>query len=172
MTPGCAVTGVWTKRPAPRRRIRRARLTIGNNLLVASAGEDDARVFELSPHHVAVRRPADGTLVTTNHFVHEEMAPRQNGWVVPSSVDRCSRLGALCDDHAVTPQRAAAFLRDTLSQAPDGNTWSCIENPGTIFSSVAEPASGRLWVRVNDHPKRTFVELAANWAEQRTPVKA
>jgi hypothetical protein len=147
--------------------IRRAKLTIGNNLLLASGAEDDARVFELAPGCVAVRRPRDGVAVTTNHFLHEEMAPRQGGWVVQNSLDRCSRLGSLCEASGVSPERAAEFLRDGVSLAPDGNTWSCLENPGTILSTVAEPASGRVWVRVNGRPERRFVELAASWAERR-----
>lgn len=152
------------------RLLRRAKITIGNNLLVASATEDDGRVFELSPYGVAARRPRQGALVTTNHFEHEQMAPDQTGWVIPSSLDRCARLRALCEEGAISPGRAAALLRDTHSLALDGNAWSCLENPGTIYSSVAEPASGRLWVRVNDCPEREFVELSASWAEQRAAV--
>jgi hypothetical protein len=48
--------------------------------------------------------------------------------------------------------------------AEDGDPWSCLQNPGTIYSSVAEPARGRLWLRVNDLPEREFVELTADWA--------
>ena len=154
------------------RLIRRARLTIGNNLLVSSATEDDARVIELSPRYVAVRRLRDGAIVTTNHFEHEQMTPRQEGWVVPNSLHRSARLGTLCADGAVAPERAAEFLRDTLSLAEDGSEWSCIENAGTIYSSVAEPASGRVWLRVNDRPEREFVELTASWASAGLAVPA
>jgi hypothetical protein len=152
--------------------LRDARRTIGNNLLLASGPEDDARVFELSPRSVAARRPQRGVLTTTNHFVHEAMVPSQNGWILPSSVERFSRLTDLCGAGACTPQQATAFLRDTLSLAPDGNLWSCLENPGTIYSTVAEPASGRLWLRANDRPDRQFVELTASWARQPATVPA
>jgi hypothetical protein len=154
------------------RLIRRARITIGNNLLVASAAEDDARVFELSPRYVAARRPRDGVIVTTNHFEHEEMVPRQGGWVVQNSLDRCARLSTLCADGTAGPERAAQFLRDTQSLGEDGSEWSCLENPGTIYSSLAEPASGRIWLRVNDQPEREFIELAASWATARLAVPA
>lgn len=149
------------------RLVRQAKITIGNNLLVASSAEDDARVFELSPFGIVARRPRDGAVVTTNHFEHEQMAPTQTGWVVQSSLDRCERLGALCGEGRIDPGRAAEFLRDTHGLAPDGNAWSCLENPGTIYSSVAEPDSGRVWVRVADAPDRPFVELRASWAEER-----
>jgi isopenicillin-N N-acyltransferase-like protein len=154
------------------RMIRAARLTIGNNLLVASADEDDARVFELSPRFVATRRPLDGVLTTTNHFLHEAMAAHQNGWIAPNSIDRHTRLTDLCASGACTPEQATGFLRDTQTLAPDGSLWSCLENPGTIYSTLAEPGSGRLWVRTNDKPDRQFVELAASWARRPSAVSA
>jgi hypothetical protein len=147
------------------RLIQLARITIGNNVLVASAAEDDARVFELSPRFVATRRPVDGVLTTTNHFVDETMVQRQEGWVIPNSVNRGARLADLCAGGTCTPHQAVGFLRDT--QSPDPNDlWSCLENPGTIYSAVAEPSSGRLWLRPNDRPERDFVELTASWAER------
>lgn len=148
--------------------LRAAKRTIGNNLMVADGPADEARVFELSPHVVVGRSPRDGILTTTNHFLHEAATARQNGYVVASSLNRCARLGELCTAEACTPEQAGAFLRDSLSLAPDGDVWSCLENPGTIYSTVAEPASGRLWVRVNDRPDRAFVELRAGWARAAT----
>jgi hypothetical protein len=153
------------------RLIRGAKLTIGNNLLVASSAEDDARVFELAPGFVATRRPLDGVLTTTNHFLDETMAPRQNGWVVPNSIHRAARLADLCRAGACTLDQAASFLRDTQTSGPD-DVWSCLENPGTIYSTVAEPASGRLWLRTNDKPERDFVELTATWARRRAEAVA
>jgi hypothetical protein len=154
------------------RTIGAARLTIGNNLLVASAQEDDARVFELSPRFVATRGPIDGVLTTTNHFVHEAMAAHQNGWVAPSSIDRHTRLTDLCASGSCTPEQATGFLRDTQTLASDGSLWSCLENPGTIYSTLAEPGSGRFWLRTNDRPDRHFVELTASWAPRPSAVSA
>jgi len=148
------------------RMLRCSRRTIGNNVLLASGPEDDARVFELSPHDVQARAPRDGVLTTTNHFVHESMAARQNGWVVPNSLNRFARLDALCGAARFNPELAAAVLRDSESPADEGDPWSCLENPGTIYSSVAEPSSGRLWLRTNDQPDRPFVELTASWSTQ------
>jgi hypothetical protein len=144
--------------------LRRSRRTLGNNLLIGSAAEDDARVFEISPRMVAERRPTDGYLATTNHFVHPAMAAQQQGYVVPNSLDRQARLDQLCAAGPPTAAQARAFLRDTTSLSPDAGLWGCLENPGTIFSSVAEPASGRLWLRVNNRPERDFAELTPAWA--------
>lgn len=149
--------------------IRRSKLTIGNNLMLSSGPANDARVYELSPGRVGVRTPKNGSLAATNHFGHEWMISRQNGWVAPSSVNRQIRLENLCLEDNCSFEQAAAFLRDTLSEA-DGDLWSCLENPGTVYSTVAEPASGRLWLRVNDRPGRDFVALSASWATQAVAV--
>jgi isopenicillin-N N-acyltransferase like protein len=154
------------------RMLRAAKLTIGNNLLVASGPQDDARVFELSPHQVTAREPRHGAIVTTNHFMHPAMVERQTGWVVPSSVNRYSRLTDLCGADGCRPEDAAAYLRDTGTVDPETDAWSCLANPGTIYSSVAEPASGRLWLRPNDRPEREFVELTASWANRRVATYA
>jgi hypothetical protein len=152
--------------------IRQAPLTIGNNLLVASGREQQARLFELSPHRVEVRYPRDDVLVTTNHFIHDSMMPFQNGWVAQSSVDRHTRLGSLCAARSVDWRGAAEFLRDTVSLAEDGGLWSCLENPGTIYSSVVEPLGGQLWVRVNDLPDRPWVGLEPSWSQAPAAVGA
>ena len=124
--------------------IRTAKLTIGNNLHLASGPADDSRIFELAPNDVAVREPVDGCMVATNHFLHASMAPRQAGWVVQSSIDRLTRLETLCIGVPISPEMAGRFLRDDVSMAADGNTWSSLANPGTIYSTVAEPESGRI----------------------------
>ena len=150
--------------------LRAAKRTIGNNLLVASGPLNEARVFELSPRDVHARQPRDGSITTTNHFNHEVMAAHQDGWVLPNSVDRYARLSALCANGAGGPTEASAYLRDTLSLAPDQDVWSRLENPGTIYSTLAEPSTGRLWVRVNDRAEREFTELRASWAELAAPA--
>jgi hypothetical protein len=152
------------------RMVRGVKRTIGNNLLVASGEDDDARVFELSPHGVAARSPVKGTLRATNHFVDETAAVHQNGWVFPASIHRYDRLQELCEADGCNPGRAGRVLRDTLSLSPDGNTWSCLANPGTIYSTVAEPATGRFWLRAADRPDRDFVELQPTWASRNTPA--
>jgi hypothetical protein len=152
--------------------IRATRRTIGNNLLVASGRDDDARVFELAPGFVYRRRPHQGVLVTTNHYAHEHAVPHQQGWVTQGSIDRHARLEELCRAGVHTAQQATEFLRDTHSADPEGDHWNCIENPGTVYSSVAEPSTGRFWLRANDRPDRDFVALEASWATRRAEAAA
>jgi hypothetical protein len=152
--------------------IRAARLTIGNNLHLASGASDESRVYELSPHGVAVREAADGALVATNHFVDASMTQRQTGWVVPASLDRHTRLQSLCASTLISPEDATAFLRDAECLAPDGSLWSCLENPGTVYSTVTEPASGRIWIRTVDQPDRPFVEVSARWSQQAASIQS
>ena len=73
-----------------------ARRTIGNNLLVLSAAEGDARVYELTARQVIVRRPVDGTIATTNHFQTADQQPDQAGHVInPSTWSRLARVEEL-----------------------------------------------------------------------------
>jgi hypothetical protein len=152
--------------------MRATRRTIGNNLLVACGRDDDARVFELAPNFVFRRKPHQGVLITTNHYAHEHAVPHQQGWVTQGSIDRQLRLEDLCRAGIHSPRQAADFLRDTHSLHPDGDRWSCIENPGTVYSSVTEPSTGRYWVRANDRPERDFIPLEASWAARSAEAAA
>src|SRR5919202_4981424 len=78
--------------------LRAARRTIGNNLLVASGAERDARVFELTARQIAVRAPEDGVVATTNQFQVPALAAEQAGLVRHSSPQRLARLDALLAD--------------------------------------------------------------------------
>ena len=39
------------------------------------------------------------------------------------------------------------------------DVWDCLNNPGTIYSSVADPTALKLWVRTHDRTDRTWVAL-------------
>jgi hypothetical protein len=62
---------------------------------------------------------------------------------------------------AFLPARAEAQAArgDLCPPAGASDVWDCLNNPGTIYSSITEPASLTLWVRVNDRPERTWVRL-------------
>lgn len=143
--------------------LQRSRRTIGNNLMVATAADDDARAFELTPSLVARRSPRDGYVVSTNHFEHPATRAAQNGWVVQSSLDRTTRLGQLCADARGADLGATSFLEDTVCLTPDSATWGCLDNAGTIYSSLAEPHSGRLLVRARDSVDRPWVDVRPGW---------
>ena len=139
--------------------LRGTRRTIGNNLTAVSGPDNDARGFELTMDRVRATVPADGVVVATNHFQHPAMAELQTGWVVPSSENRLARLRELfgASVHGIPEARAA--LADLCPPAGASDVWDCLSNPGTIYSSVAEPARLALAVRANDRPDRTWVEL-------------
>ena len=146
--------------------LRGAKRTIGNNLSVASASEVDGRLFEFTPRRIAALRSSDGLLRATNHFQHPWLAEEQVGWVVPSSESRVRRLGELFgggpDGVGGGPfgvEEARAALVDTCRIEGAGSDWDCLQNPGTIYGTVAEPARLALSVRAHDRPGRAWVEL-------------
>jgi hypothetical protein len=139
--------------------LRGTRRTIGNNLTMAAGSTHEARRFELSMDRVAATCPSDGLVVATNHFQHPDMAELQQGWVIPNSVHRLARLGELFGEGSHDIRAAQAALTDVCPPAGVDDTWDCLNNPGTIYSSVAEPARSRLWVRAYDRPDRQWVQL-------------
>jgi hypothetical protein len=138
--------------------IRGARRTIGNNLTAASGPADDARLIELTMGRVRAIPACDGLVAATNHFQHPSMVELQTGWVVPSSESRLARLHELfgAGRHGIAEAQAA--LVDACPPT-GGEVWDCLDNPGTIYSSIVDPTRLALWVRAHDRPDRTWVEL-------------
>ena len=140
--------------------MRGARRTIGNNLTVASGPAGDARLFEFTMDHLAVMAPRDGLVLATNHFQHPLMVDYQaEGWIIPSSVYRLGRLAQLFADGRSDVADAQAALTDVCPIDVAEQGWDCLQNPGTIYSTVADPARLTLWVRTHDGADRGFVEL-------------
>jgi hypothetical protein len=139
--------------------LRGTRRTIGNNLTMAAGATNDARRFELSMDRVAAAPPLDGLVIATNHFQHPAMAELQIGWVIPNSLHRLARLGELLGSGGHGVEAAQAALTDVCPPAGVEDAWDCLNNPGTIYSSVAEPARSRLWVRAYDRPDRQWIKL-------------
>jgi hypothetical protein len=144
--------------------LRRARKTIGNNLSMASAAERDARAVELTPGHVSTWAPRDGALAVTNHFQDPALGEPQEraGWVFPNSISRLERLHELLPETPPTLSAAQSVLSDATPVRSDLGEWDCLVNPGTIYSTVFDPARLRLSIRVFDRPDRGFetVDLA------------
>jgi hypothetical protein len=139
--------------------LRGARRTIGNNLTVTSGPANDARNFELTMGRVQAVPAVDGLVVATNHFQHPAMAELQTGWVMPSSGNRLVRLRELFGSGRHGIAEAQAALVDRCPPAGAADVWDCLNNPGTVYSSVADPAARKLWVRAHDRPDRGWVEL-------------
>jgi hypothetical protein len=139
--------------------VRGARRTIGNNLTVASSADDDARLFEFTMERVVAIPPRDGLVLATNHFQSPRIADLQVGWVIPNSEFRLARLGQLFDRGRYGVAEAQAVLTDVCPVDGAQEHWDCLQNPGTIYSTIAEPASLKLWVRIHDETDRPFVAL-------------
>jgi Acyl-coenzyme A:6-aminopenicillanic acid acyl-transferase len=139
--------------------LRGSRRTIGNNLTVAAGSADSARAFELTMSRVRAVSSVDGLMVATNHFQHPDMAELQTGWVVPSSENRLIRLRELFGSGSHGIADAQAALVDLCPPAGASDVWDCLNNPGTIYSSIADPSALTLWVRAHDRPDRGWVEL-------------
>ncbi|MBI4492254.1 MAG: hypothetical protein HY690_05620 [Chloroflexi bacterium] len=135
--------------------LRATRRTIGNNVLVVSARDNAACVFEFTPRLVAPRKPLDDLLAVTNHFQHPATATEQAGWRLPNSIIRLERLQVLCASGSVDPLGAQRILSDAVA---DGDC-TCICNPGTIYSVVVDPHAMRLWLCCRDAPGRAFCSL-------------
>ena len=142
--------------------LRRAHRSQGNNLLLGSAAEGDAAVVEFTPSRLAVRRPRDGWIATTNHFTHPAMIGHHAPTVFQSTTERLARLSDLCAcglDAAERPENLTRFLLDQQRLNVDSTEYCTVWNPCTIYSTVFAPAEGRMWVRVSDLPDRTFEEI-------------
>jgi hypothetical protein len=139
--------------------LRGARRTIGNNLTAASGPANDARCFELTMSRVRTVPSVDGIVTATNHFQHPAMAELQDGWVVPSSENRLARLRELLGSGRHGVPEAQAALLDLCPPRGGADVWDCLNNPGTIYGSIADPSSLELWVRAHDRPDRGWVHF-------------
>ena len=146
--------------------LRGARRTIGNHLVLAHGPTDEARLLEFTMERVARVEPRDGVLLTTNHFQHPGMLDLQAGWVIANSEFRLARLvelfargGPEAPSRRFSSADAEAALTDTCPVDRAETDWDCLQNPGTIYSTVADPARLTLSVRVHDRAERSFVEL-------------
>ena len=139
--------------------LRHSSRSQGHNLLLASAEDRSAAVVEFTPWRIAVRRPANGWISTTNHFVDPELARRYAQFEMLSSTDRLARLGEMCSADGLVSgdlTTAGRFLLDTEIRSPGAHEYCTIFNPCTIYSTLFAPQRKRMWVRVADQPDRSF----------------
>ena len=112
-----------------------------------------------------MRRPQEGWLATTNHFVDPDMTQRYAQFEALSSIDRFARLGDLCSADGLGQgdlTAAGRLLLDTEIRSPGANEYCTVFNPCTIYSTLFAPESKRMWVRVADRPDRTFEPIDLN----------
>ncbi len=132
--------------------LRRARRTIGNNLLASSGRENSATLFEVTRDAVVEVLPQDGLLVATNHFLSPELARRQRPYLLAHSLGRWERLRTLCDRHGAGVEEALASLADTECGGKPGNPLARVANEGTAVSVLFRPAEMVLWVGRGKEP--------------------
>src|SRR5262249_56973363 len=102
------------------------------------------------------RAPAAGVVATTNHFQSPALVADQHSLVSNSSGLRLTRVVELLDEGRLDVERAQAILADQRCLDPELCIWARLLNAGTIYSTVFEPAEGRIWVRAGDHDDRRF----------------
>jgi hypothetical protein len=140
--------------------LTRTRRTIGNNLLVVSGPERDARVFELNSRRVAARSLEEGTIAATNHYQVPALARDQVGLPTASSAPRLARVEELLARQPLDSRAAQAILGDEMCLDEANCEWARLRNAGTIYSTVFEPSHGRIWVRASDTLGRRFEVIA------------
>ncbi|HEX9015782.1 MAG TPA: C45 family peptidase, partial [Chloroflexota bacterium] len=131
--------------------LRASRRTIGNNLLVSSGQENRPALFEITMSAVEQVLPADGVLVTTNHFASPRLARAQRPYLLPHSVQRCERLRSLCSRDRIHPDEAARFLGD-CDCPPGSGPFARVANEGTAVSVLFQPSEVRMWLGSASHP--------------------
>lgn len=142
--------------------------TLGNNLLLAS--DQEACVLELSARHWALRPSQDGLLTVTNHYqtplmrsLKGRFPPRPPFASMASchfteaySLSRNQRLQELAGVTLITPASAPLLLGDPG-----------VANPGTLASSVFDPANRKIFLATSGHPPVStgpFTHLPDLWA--------
>ncbi len=120
---------------------KRAR-TSTNNLMICDA-HGHAACAELGIRTVAVRRPKNGVIYSTNHFTSKELGIPWLCWRLP----RIKK--ALKDGRKVDEELVRKILSD------------CAFNSLTMQSIVFRPASGQFWLAAGEPPatKHKFVLL-------------
>ena len=139
-------------------------------ILVASDGKSrEAAVFEISPSHLAVRRPGkEGLIYATNHFLDPQMDQYDNEPDKPqdSTVCRLERLKQLLEPGGpeslygkLDLERAVGVLRDRKNGCTgevyppeEFDTNGSIANNGAIWSMVFLPEERTLYLAAGQPP--------------------
>ncbi len=144
----------------------KARLMVGESVMICSVADSSAAVIEMGPQGMATRRMKDDRIISANHFETAAMNPR--GFSTADSRARHDRLEAMTD--SLTPigtAEAIAILRDKT--LPDGSQ-ATADDDMAINQTLAHhavvllPDSLALWVATEPGKAAPFLrfELAAD----------
>ena len=133
--------------------VERAKIFVSESLLVASAADDRAEVFEKTPGGLARYRSDEDRLCVTNHFQSADFASdahNQQNIATSDSLYRHRRLCELIDQASpINEQTAATILRD---RGGLGGVDIGLTNEKAINQSLAHhtvifrPSELRMWV--------------------------
>ena len=127
--------------------------TIGNNLMLCSPR--DAAVLEISARNAAVRRPEAGLLTATNHYQSAAMVPLKGRFpppppLSPVSADHFTEAYSQARDRRLRQLAASGKLGPLEIQKILADPQ--IANPGTVVSTVFDPARKTMWVAMGQEP--------------------
>jgi predicted choloylglycine hydrolase len=148
----------------------------GGNVVLASAGDVNASVFEFSTLHYALRRPENGIIWETNNYQDPVMQTYEAAAVAGSSW-RYQRLGDLLNLNygQLNPDKAVAMLRDTYDLktqttlpilAENGRT---LGNNSNMYSVVFLPQDLRFWAAMGPTPGLTNTYVGFDLRKETDP---
>jgi len=122
--------------------------------------------FEVAPAGWAELKPANGTVVHTNHFLCEALLPNQAP--VGAAVSSAPRLDTAAR-HAARPRlglvELQAFLRDesdgylSICRSPNP-AWPIESRMESVAGIIIRPRSGQIWIAPDVPSRVAFTELA------------
>jgi tetratricopeptide (TPR) repeat protein len=159
--------------------IQNGRRASAANLLITDAKVPDAVVVEMTSQKVAVRKAANGSIYSTNHFITPKM---QEPIKDPNSFARYQRLGNLLEANQgqVNLAKSISFLRDRYDVLTQRENFSgdVIAWNMNVIAVIFSPSEQTLWVAKGLAPAvySEFVgfslkdELAGTQANTRLPT--
>jgi predicted choloylglycine hydrolase len=126
----------------------------GYNVMVTDGKTNKARLIEITSDKVGTSDlRADGTLITTNHFVTKELSGENvdsSRFSQLPSGERYARLDTLLKQYygKIDPQIGMTMIHD------DG-----VKVSGTVQTTIFKPAEGLIWVWARNHQPDHFVEF-------------
>ena len=120
--------------------LRRVPLVAPALFTVAGVREDEMAVIERSATEAGVRKPRNGVLCATNHYLSRKLAA--------AGVDTCEGDSEVRYAAAAARAPRVRSVEEAFALLSDGD----LEREDTQYQSAFEPASGRMWARVRGRP--------------------
>lgn len=122
--------------------IRNVKRTACFNILISSKQENKAKVFEITAERYKIREMEDGFIITTNHFLSEELKGINienplAGFDKPDTYTRYERLKELLLENRgnITVEMAEKLMHDIE-----------VRKKSTLYTTIFEPDTLKFWV--------------------------